>query len=613
MTSSPPDSPVHTPAPPAERFHSLHTRLGALIVLSVVVFTVMFAVQQQSQSRQVELLFSERVQETERVLEKLLDLRARGAGVHADDYSRWSEMVSFVRTRDAEWGRVNIFESIQTFDADVAWVLDEKFQQVFAANPESLPGLERIPATTADIEREFTAHPFHHFFALSPAGVIEIWSSSIRPSDQFDRNGPRRGYYVIGRRWSPERLASLAQVASGEPSLVAPRPANMRSESSPRTGLIELFTPLPGIDGRPVADLRFHASYPVATRVHRALTTALAVLLVGAFFTMLMFWIALVRWVQTPLAAITRALETDDPKPLVDAERTNDEFGRLAMLVDAFFKQRDELATAREAAEQAVRAKSQFLANISHELRTPMHGILSYARFGIRDAREVPAEELEDYFRNIDECGNSLTSLLDDLLDLAKFEAGRMTMALSEVSLADVVNDAADEFASLYSEMGVKLSLEMDEATPEMSADRSRLMQVLRNLLSNAVKFSPPGGQVRVALHTVGDLAQLSVVDEGRGIPPDELEHIFDKFVQATGTHPRTGGTGLGLAISREIVEAHGGRIWAENRPEGGARMVFEIPLSGPPVVAEAEPTEPRPRINYGRRATDRKPQQDAA
>ncbi len=595
--------------PPAlAGLYSVHARLALVLVASLLGFAVLFVVQLRGQHRQVEVLFDERERETARVLENVLELRARGPAAHADDYSRWGEMVSFVKTRDPEWGRVNLEESIATFDANVAWVLDERFRQVYVANPESLPGLDVLPLPIEEVVREFDAHPFHHFFAKTPAGVMEMWSSSIRPSDDFERRGPRRGYYVIGRRWSPELLTSLAQVTGGEPTLVAPRPAGARTESSPETGVIELFSPLPGISGEPVADLRFRASFPVATRVQRALTGVLTILLLGAFVTVLVVALALAAWVRKPLATITRALEQDDPTPLAEAELRDDEFGRLAGLVEDFFHQRDELARAREAAEEAVRAKSQFLANISHELRTPMHGILSYARFGLRDARDVPPEELEDYFRNIDDCGNSLTSLLDDLLDLAKFEAGRMSMAIAEVSLPDVVSDAADEFASLYSEMGVSLSLELDDAVPELPADRTRLLQVLRNLLSNAVKFSPPGGQVVVSLRISGDIARLCVTDQGRGIPPDELEHIFDKFVQASGTHPRTGGTGLGLAISREIVEAHGGRIWAENRPEGGARMVFEIPLSGPPARAEEVPEEPKPRVNHGRRRTDPKP-----
>jgi signal transduction histidine kinase len=122
----------------------------------------------------------------------------------------------------------------------------------------------------------------------------------------------------------------------------------------------------------------------------------------------------------------------------------------------------------------------------------------------------------------------------------------------------------------------------LEEPVPGILADRRKLFQVLRNLLSNAGKFSNPGGTVVLRLQTRDGFARVCVDDEGIGIPPGESEVIFDKFVQASHTSNRSGGTGLGLAICREIIEGHGGRIWAENREGGGARFAFEVPIAGP-------------------------------
>lgn len=241
-----------------------------------------------------------------------------------------------------------------------------------------------------------------------------------------------------------------------------------------------------------------------------------------------------------------------------------------------------ELEEARFAAEAANRAKSEFLANMSHELRTPLHGILSFARFGIRN-RDVPREELEDYFRTIEASGKSLLVLLNDLLDLAKLESGGMRLEFGSVDAALLVATAVDEFQPFGLENATPIEL-VDPLIEnlEIRADRARILQVLRNVLSNAVKFSKHDGQpVEVRLVRQAEWIRIEVRDHGIGIPETEKDAVFEKFVQSSKTRSSAGGTGLGLAISREIVALHGGRIRAENAVDGGAVVSCELPIAG--------------------------------
>jgi PAS domain S-box-containing protein len=279
-----------------------------------------------------------------------------------------------------------------------------------------------------------------------------------------------------------------------------------------------------------------------------------------------------------------------DQKQAEEALRTHRD--RLSRQVQ---EQIRDLGLAKDEAERANAAKSMFLANMSHELRTPMHAILSYAKLGETRAERAAPEKLQEFFARIRVSGDRLLILLNDLLDLSKLEAGRMVMDIEPMDFAQVVRDAMHEFEALYLSRGVALATDVDPALPRIHADRARLGQVVRNLLSNAAKFTPQGRAVTIRLDRVGmrdrrrgghediDAVRLLVSDQGVGIPEDELEAVFDAFVQSSKTRTGAGGTGLGLSISREIVHALGGHIRALKNADGGAD--FEVTL---PAVEEA-------------------------
>jgi PAS domain S-box-containing protein len=237
---------------------------------------------------------------------------------------------------------------------------------------------------------------------------------------------------------------------------------------------------------------------------------------------------------------------------------------------------------ARVMAERANKSKSMFLANMSHELRTPMHAILSFARLGAARHAGLDVVRLGDYFRRIETSGERLLQMLNDLLDLSKLESGRARVQPEWISGSILVRSVADELEPLLHDGRHQLRIHGAADPGKIWLDGERMRQVLRNLIANAIRFSPDGGAIDVRIERAqvdgAGMLALSVSDEGVGIPPEELDSIFDEFVQSSKTVSGAGGTGLGLAICKRIVDAHGGTLDASNNVHGGASFVIRLP-----------------------------------
>jgi signal transduction histidine kinase len=229
--------------------------------------------------------------------------------------------------------------------------------------------------------------------------------------------------------------------------------------------------------------------------------------------------------------------------------------------------------------EVANRHKSEFLAGMSHELRTPLNAILGFSEvlaermFG--DINEKQAEYLED----IRSSGTHLLSLINDILDLSKIEAGRMELELSAFDVPSALDNALTLVRERATRHGIALDLKCDSAVGPWSADERKFKQIMLNLLSNAVKFTPPGGGITVAAHRDGDVLAIAVSDSGCGISVQDQALVFEAFRQVGGdSGKKAEGTGLGLALTRKFVELHGGSISVRSEPGKGATFSFTLP-----------------------------------
>jgi two-component system cell cycle sensor histidine kinase PleC len=272
-----------------------------------------------------------------------------------------------------------------------------------------------------------------------------------------------------------------------------------------------------------------------------------------------------------------------------------DEDSRLRFKVEDMAREleeaRDEALKKRFEAEAANASKTAFLANMSHELRTPLNAILGFSEIIAQECfGPVGSDRYRDYAGDIHSSGAHLLSLINDLLDVAKIEAGRMDIAPHPLDAARVFDISLKLIGTKAREKDQELVIHVEPGAPALYADERALKQILINLVSNAVKFTPNGGRIEVVAGIARDGGfQIMVRDNGPGIPRDKLDNVFSPFNQVDNRFDRqAGGTGLGLALVRGLAELHGGRAWMESEYGRGCSVFVVLPVKAPELTSGA-------------------------
>jgi len=261
---------------------------------------------------------------------------------------------------------------------------------------------------------------------------------------------------------------------------------------------------------------------------------------------------------------------------VVDLLRTFATQSALAIQNARLFK---ELADKSHQLEIASQHKSEFLANMSHELRTPLNAIIGFSEVLSDRMFGELNEKQEEYLKDIYASGTHLLSLINDILDLSKIEAGRMELELTEFDLPNAIENALMLVRERAGRRSIALHTDIDNGLGQIQADERKVRQVVLNLLSNAIKFTPGGGRIDVSAVPKDGFVEVSVSDTGIGIAPEDQEKVFEEFQQVGTAAKNIEGTGLGLTLCRKFVELHGGRIWVKSQEGMGSTFTFTIPV----------------------------------
>ena len=250
----------------------------------------------------------------------------------------------------------------------------------------------------------------------------------------------------------------------------------------------------------------------------------------------------------------------------------------LAIQNARLFREIEEKSRQLEVASQH---KSEFLANMSHELRTPLNAIIGFSEVLTDRMFGELNEKQEEYLKDIYASGTHLLSLINDILDLSKIEAGRMELELTEFHLPTAIESALMLVRERAGRRSLTLQTSIDDQLGQIQADERKVRQVVLNLLSNSIKFTPEGGRIEVAAVPRDGFVEISVNDTGIGIAPEDQEKVFEEFRQVGTTAKKIEGTRLGLTLCRKFVQLHGGKIWVKSELGVGSTFAFSLPLRG--------------------------------
>jgi signal transduction histidine kinase len=545
---------------------STQTRLLLLFCVLLSAFAATVWLHHRSHVKEAEAMIENMAAERGELLDRILELNGLGLRNFAYDYSYWDELVAFVEDPKPDWAKVNLDESLRTFDLHGVWILRPEGEVLYSVERGGAPSLKGVPTDKRGIIRKIESDRFAHFFLSTPSGVFEFRSAPIQPSADAARTTAPRGWLVASRRWDDKYLADLGKTLRSEITVQAADQDFTKRD----TDKVSLTRELKDHNGRTVASL--HAKYlpePIEllkdeNRGEQALFLAFgAVILVGTL-------VGVGRWVIVPLRNLERSLAGSSPKALEQLSQKHDEFGRLARLVSASFEQRSQLEreveerrrmeAALRRSEDEVRSSADLKNRLARDLHDGVIQSLYAAGLGLEGVRGLMRDDPTSAQQRIEAVQQALNQTIRDVRG---FINGLEPEAHTNVPFDQALRTLVGTLQALH---GVRIDLDLPpgESPALTPAEEVHALQIVRESVSNALRHAQPK-RVAVSFRKTAAGRMLVITDDGRGFDAEEVE--------------RRGHSGLAnlAARAREI----GGALTVESALGKGTRVILSFAQSG--------------------------------
>lgn len=555
-----------------------------LILTALLLFSNIYFGRFYTEKSQV--IFNERYDEETGDLTNALSLSKGQLDGYILSFTFWDDMVEQTENPDTTWLSENVDNALSSNHVDAVWIYNKKGDLVHYANTYGMPELKNIFQTIHLGPLILHQHnDFAHFFINTAGDYLEVEAASILHSADTSHNKPAEGYLYAAKIINENYLSQIEELTNDKIEVKLPGEIKRdtdelvsRNDSQFvfRRGINNLFGDCIGtlyVTGSTKALHNLVASYISIQNL--SIIVWIGILLIIVILVTIL--------ISRPLRKIILSLERGDVSLVKKFLNNNDEFGKISNLIKNFADQKKELVEAKNIAIAESKSKTDFLSLVSHELRTPLQSIIGLSDIIERSSlNSLQADQIKSIRVN----GNLLLSVINDVLDFARMNAGEFELAEEEVEIVSMMDDLIDVFSVSAINKKLGLYYYYENTVPsKIICDSFRIRQVLINLINNAIKFTDRG-HILILIETNEDKdgkmqLQFSVKDTGPGISAEDQKKIFKPFIQAENFAGRSkGGTGLGLAISRRIIEFMNGKIWLVSEPEEGTTFFFSIPLN---------------------------------
>jgi signal transduction histidine kinase len=577
------------------KFKTIYGKIRALLVTVGSVFIFLFLILVFYKSKMEKQIVESTKEKFNNEVNSLFRLNSAFMIRTVGFYSFWDDFIKAIEKNDKKWIADNI-TIISYYHFDYICVYNPKFEIVQELSSNDFLQKAIIPK---DAVISLNKTRFSHFYFMSPDGLIEVSAASVHPTSDpgHDKTEPH-GYLIFARKLN-ERILDDLETISGSKinvlSLSDPVP-------EPDKESIHAIINLQGWDGKDISKIVFNRKM----NMNFAATDNIMLIMLAFVIIALLFADFIARGcINKPLKLVTRILETDDHKSILDLKNAPAEYGNIGSLFEKYVLQKEELRQAKEKAEESDRLKSAFLANMSHEIRTPMNAIVGFSELV---EFETDPTKKHQYVKIIQNSSTNLLNLIIGIVDLSKIESGSMQLNFSNFMISEIFNELNEIYTLELikrDKSDIKLKFYLPEGDIFIYSDPFRIRQVISNLLGNAVKFTA-NGTITFKCQKVKDELIFSVSDTGIGISKQDQEKIFDRFTKFDYFGMNNEGTGIGLSLVDKLATLFNGRIWLKSALGEGSTFFFSIPFI-PPTTTSPPVSLNNFRKKQENRVTDKK------